>query len=167
MSDTAKVCAWGIPKDKAPVCPAVRPERLPTNACAHTCEVQLQQDIVIMLCITHMPTSVRTCAMCVLCYVRFVGPATKSRDIRCTASHRATHVKSAAIKRNSPQALPNAMTARSKLIKAISVKSSQMRQSSPRSINGNDEGEEGGVKKRTVAKAINPKLKQSYWSKGL
>ena len=42
-----------------------------------------------------------------------------------------------------------------------------MQQSSPRSVNGNDEGEEGGVEKRTVAKAINPRPKQSDWSKGL
>ena len=129
--------------------------------------VHLQQDIVIMLCITHMPTSVRTCAMCVLCYVRFVGPATKNRDIQCTASHRASHVRSGAIEQNSPHALPNAMTAKSKPIKATSVKSNQMQQSCPRSFNGNDEGGEGGVEKRTVAKAINPKPKQSYWSKEL
>jgi hypothetical protein len=59
------------------------------------------------------------------------------------------------------------MAARSKLIKTTSVKSTQMSQRSPISVNGNDEGEEGGVEKRTVAKAINPKPKQSYWSKGL
>ena len=67
-----------------------------------------------------------------------------------------TRKKAAEIEQNLPKALPNAMAARSKLIKSTSVKSTQMSQRSPISVNGNDEGEEGGVEKRTVAKAIIP-----------
>ena len=65
-----------------------------------------------------------------------------------------TRKNAAEIEQNLPKALPNAMAARSKLIKSTSVKSTQMSQRSPISVNGNDEGEEGGVEKRTVAKAI-------------